>query len=44
MTEYELDMICQRNPDCGGRCISCPVMTKYQRTQLGYDDDDDDDD
>ncbi len=38
MTEYELDKICERNPDCGCNCMRCEVMARYQRSQLGMDD------
>lgn len=41
MTEYELDRLCERNPDCGCKCAICPLMTKYQRSQLGLDENDD---
>lgn len=41
MTEYELDKLCERNPDCGCNCMKCPLMAKYQRSQLGLDDEDD---
>lgn len=29
MTEYELDKLCERNPDCDGKCITCPLFAKY---------------
>ena len=44
MTEYELDKLCERNPDCGCNCLKCPLMAMYQRSQLGLDDYDDEED
>lgn len=41
MTEYELDQICQRTA-CDCQCIKCPIMARFQRSQLGYDEFDDD--
>ena len=41
MTEYELDQICERNPDCGCNCMKCEVFARYQRSQLGLDEYDD---
>ena len=29
MTEYELDKLCERNPDCDCKCIKCPLFAKY---------------
>lgn len=29
MTEYELDKLCKRNPDCDCKCIKCPLFAKY---------------
>lgn len=29
MTSYELDKICERNPDCGCNCMKCPIFAKY---------------
>lgn len=43
MTEYELERFCERNPDCGCRCLKCPAMAEYQRSQLGLDEDDEND-
>lgn len=33
MTEYELDKICESNPDCGGNCMACPFFAEYYRNQ-----------
>lgn len=41
MTEWELDQICERTA-CDCRCLTCPYMARYQRSQLGYDEDIDD--
>ena len=32
MTEYELDKICERNPDCGCDCMNCPVFAQYYKS------------
>lgn len=37
MTEYELDKMCECNPDCGCNCMKCELMARYQRSQLGMD-------
>lgn len=36
MTEYELDQICSRVA-CDCKCMSCPFMAKFQRSELGLD-------
>lgn len=41
MTEWELDQICERTA-CDCKCLLCPIMARYQRSQLGYDEDTDD--
>lgn len=40
MTEYELEQICERIA-CDFQCIKCPIMARFQRSQLGYDEFDD---
>lgn len=42
MTEYKLDKFCEQNPYCGCRCLKCPAMAEYHRSQLGFDEDCDD--
>lgn len=37
MTEYQLDQICSRNPDCGCNCMKCQVYAMYMRSELGLD-------
>lgn len=37
MTEYELDKMCERNPDCGCDCMRCELFARYQRSELGLD-------
>lgn len=44
MTEYELDQLCQRNPDCGCNCMSCQLFARYQRSELYGEDFDTEDD
>lgn len=34
MTEYELDKICETQPDCGCDCKNCPIFGKYIESQL----------
>ncbi len=29
MTEYELDRICDQNPNCGGNCAECAVFAHW---------------
>lgn len=41
MTEYELDQICQRTA-CDCKCMKCPLMAKFQRSELGLDEGHDD--
>ena len=43
MTEYELELFCERNPHCGCNCIKCPAFASYQRHELGMDECDDED-
>lgn len=38
MTEYELDQICERTA-CDCKCLSCPFMAQYLRSELGMDED-----
>ena len=33
MTEYELDELCKRNPNCGCNCMKCPLFAKYINTK-----------
>lgn len=33
MTEYELDQACEKQKDCDGRCINCPLFAQYMNTQ-----------
>ena len=33
MTEYELDKLCKRNPNCDCKCIKCPLFAKYINSQ-----------
>jgi hypothetical protein len=33
MTEYELDKLCEKNPDCGCNCMKCPLFAEFQRSQ-----------
>ena len=40
MDDYQLSRFCERNPDCGCRCMSCPAFAQNQRDELGYEDDD----
>ena len=40
MDEYQLDLFCLRNPDCGCNCMKCPAFAAYMRHELGYDEDD----
>lgn len=45
MTEYELDQLCKRTA-CDCKCMACPLMAKFQRSELGldeYDEEYDDD-
>ena len=37
MTEYELEAICERLPDCGCDCMRCQAFAAFQRTELGMD-------
>ena len=34
MTEIELNKICEANPDCGCKCIKCPIFGKYIKSQM----------
>lgn len=43
MTEYQLDQICSRNPDCGCNCMKCQVYAMYMRSELGMDEEPEDD-
>ncbi len=36
MTEYELDQMCERTA-CDAKCWKCPLMARYQRSELGLD-------
>lgn len=38
MTEYELDELCKKNPDCGCDCMRCPLFAKYYRDENGLND------
>ena len=40
MTEYELDRLFERNPDCGCNCMKCELFARYQRSELRLDDND----
>ena len=33
MTEYELDKLCERNPNCDCKCVKCPLFAKYINSQ-----------
>lgn len=33
MTEYELDKLCKRNPNCDCKCMKCPLFAKYMNTK-----------
>lgn len=33
MTEYELDKLCKRNPNCDCKCMKCPLSAKYMNTK-----------
>lgn len=33
MTEYELDKICEQQPDCGCDCMRCPIFAKYMNSK-----------
>lgn len=33
MSEYELDKLCERNPQCDCNCIKCPLFAKYMNSQ-----------
>lgn len=39
MTDYELEKICERNPNCDCDCMKCPFFAAYQREELGLDND-----
>ena len=43
MDDFALERFCEKNPDCGCRCMSCPAFASNYRTNNGLDDDDDDD-
>lgn len=34
MTEYELDQLCEQNPDCGGNCMGCPLFAEWWKSEL----------
>ena len=38
MTEYELDRLCEKNPNCGCDCMRCPLFAKYYRDENGLND------
>jgi hypothetical protein len=31
MTEYEFDRICEKQKDCGCKCMQCELFAKYMR-------------
>ena len=33
MTEYELDKICEKQKDCGCKCMQCELFAKYMRNK-----------
>ncbi len=33
MTEYELDKLCKRNPNCDCKCMKCPLFENYITSQ-----------
>ncbi len=33
MTEYELDKLCERNPNCDCKCIKCLLFAKYMNSK-----------
>ena len=40
MSDYQLDLFCHRNPDCGCKCWFCPAFEANQRYNLGLDEND----
>lgn len=43
MNERQLERFCERNPDCGCRCMACPAFAQHYREENGLDEEDDDD-
>ena len=33
MTEYEFDRICEKQKDCGCKCMQCELFAKYMRNK-----------
>lgn len=42
MDEWTFGQMCERTA-CDYNCMRCPLMARYQRELLGYDDEDEDD-
>lgn len=35
MTEYDLERLCEQNPDCGCDCMRCPLFAQHMNEELG---------
>lgn len=44
MDDLALERFCERNPDCGCNCMSCPAFAHNYRHNNGLDEEDEDDD
>ena len=43
MDDFQLERFCERNKQCGCRCMSCPAFQANIRYHDGYTDEDDED-